>query len=429
MFFLHASGISITGADAAGSAPPTSGSAVVWAWMRQRYAGRLRRKATRLTHRGSVRTIQGILLAGSILVLILSGGASAAPITGTNQANPPPESEQAPTVDPNQPEAIEETGAIVIEFSVVPTLQDPNIMETVIIVRRSGGSIICVNQISDEILTRSYRKRGDEPFEPVIPSELRGQTSGDTGELVGFNEFTLFIRPHAIDDEFTDADECFTAGDAEGCFIPVVEDCDQPMEEGDLVCVSNTISSAGCALLDHANLTRGLRILLALNQPPGEAPIITAADIREAAEVTEVVGEPEAEGGEPPAGGPVAEPPTGGSGGGELVTVPNVIGLPLQAAEIAITAVGLRVGTVQTASADSGILDNAIIRTAHAQACQPGNVKNQNPAPGTQVPPDTAVNLELCPEIPAIPEPATWLLFTVGLVLLVFVAGWRRKEW
>ena len=378
------------------------------------------------------------LIFSLLLGLTLSSASVlAAPITGETQ--PESAAEPAgplPLQDPAarfvQPSFGGDTGATVIEFSIVPSASDPNKMETVIIVQQKGGKDICVNQSSSDIISRGYRPQGEAPFDPNVPGEIRGLSSGDSGELVGFNDIKVFIRPHSSADEFTDTDECFQVAEVEACFVPGEEVCDQSLEEGDFICVGVSISSSGCPVADHTNLMRRLRIMVALNQPLGEAPIITAAGIAAAPELalpSDETGEPA---GEPPAGpapaGPTAEATFTGSGGGEnSVTVPSVIGLTLAQASGIITGVGLVVGNVTTQGQQAGFLTPSLFRPAHAQACEPGTVIVQTPAAGTPVPPGTPINLVLCAQLAAIPEPSSLALFAVGLGLLILFTWSRRR--
>ncbi len=394
-------------------------------------------------NRTAIRTAPAGHLAGlAVLALLLVTSAStlglAAPITGSNQAVPATDAEQAPS--PADAAFGGDANAVVIEFSVLPSADDPTRMETVVILQRGGGRRICVNLKSTDVITRSYRKRGGEPFSPAIPGDIRGLTSGDTGSLVGFNDTTVFIRPHTIDDTFTNQNECFIAGEGEGCFLPDEEDCDQPLEEGEVACVLGTISRAGCSLLEHASLSRQMRVLVALNQPPGEEPIITAADIAQAPEVIVTPEEPSADLPTGPApAGPTAEAPPSGSGGGEdLVLVPNVVGLSVPLGIRLLTNARLTVGTVVVTRQFSA-LDDLFISSARAQTCLPepalcdnpgAKISSQDCVPNTLVPPSTVCNLTavLLVTSPDIPEPSSLALFATGLGLLILMTWWRRRR-
>lgn len=353
-----------------------------------------------------------------------SAGKSAGPLTLQDPSASPLGSSAGPSFEGD-------ADATVIEFSIVPSASDPNKMETVIIVQQKGGKKICVNQNNADIISRGYQPQGEAPFNPNLPSEIRGLSSGDSGELVGFNDIKVFIRPHSSADEFTDTDECFQVAEVEACFVAGEEDCDQSLEEGDFICVGTSISNSGCPVVDHANLMRRLRIMMALNQPLGEAPIITAAGLAGALNLATPNGQPGAPGGGLPAGSAPAGPTAGttfsGSGGGEnLVAVPSVSGLTLAQASGIITGVGLVVGNVTTQNQQTGSLMPSIIGSAHAQACEPGTVITQTPAAGALVPLGTPVNLVLCAELAAIPEPSSLALFAMGLGLLMLFAWYRR---
>ncbi len=411
-------------------------------------------------------SLQARLRRGMLALSLLLGAAAAtapalaAPITGENEPGPsgePADALDTPRLqDPAAPSPAdaafgEDADAMVIEFSVMPSADDPTKMETVVILQRGAGRRICVNLKSTDVIVRSYRKRGDEPFAPAVPGDIRGLTSGDSGSLIGFNETNVFIRPHTIDDNFTSQDECFIAGEAEGCFLPEqAEQCDQRLEEGEVACVLGTISQTGCSVTDHASLTRQLRILVTLNQPPDEAPIITEAGI---AQAPEVIAAPEEAAAEPPTAppapaGPTDEAPPSGSGGGDLpvlVPVPNVIGLTQAAAEAKIIAADLTVGTVFVTRQFSA-LDDLFIRSAWAFTCEGPNpedcdnpnsrITDQGPdcvAGITEVPPPPTILV--CNDVQgvlvlstAIPEPPSLALFATGLGLLILMTWWRRRQ-
>ncbi len=303
----------------------------------------------------------------SLGILIAPTQVYAAPITGSNQASPPPGEIQTPESDPAKLEALGDPDAMIIEFSVLPSESDPNMLETTITVHQTGGARVCVDQSVSDVITRSYRARGDEPFTPSIPAVIRGLNTDNTGDLIGYNDFNVFIRPHGPDDEFSDADECFTAGDAEGCFLPEAVDCDQFIEAGEIVRVGAVIGRFGFSATDHANLIRQLKVLVVLNQPLEEAPpIIVAADI-EGPEIT-LPTEPAPEAPPPAAEVDVPVPilPGEDTGGGGELLVPPHIGLTVQNAIAVLASVGLPVRTV-TVNLQFSSLDNGIIRSAMAQ--------------------------------------------------------------
>jgi len=415
-------------------------------------ANELGTSAPRLSSQARRRRCMPALALSLLLGAAATAPALAAPITGENEPDPAGESADAPNqpglqdfAAPSPADAAfgDDADAMVIEFSVMPSADDPTKMETVVILQRGGGRRICVNLKSTDVIVRSYRKRGDEPFAPAVPGDIRGLTSGDSGSLIGFNETNVFIRPHTRDDNFIGQDECFITGEAEGCFLPEqAEDCDQRLEEGEVACVLGSISQTGCSVVDHASLTRQLRILVALNQPPDEAAIITEAGI---AQAPEVIAAPEEAAAEPPGAppapaGPTDEAPPSGSGGGELpvlVPVPNVIGLTQAAAEAKIIAADLMVGAVTRETVVSS-LGNPFIRSAMAQgSCLSlpvvdGIVFDQSPCPteitGISVAQGTSVSLMVGQAAAAIPEPSSLALFAMGLGLLIVVTMWRRRR-
>jgi hypothetical protein len=358
----------------------------------------------------------------------------AAPITGEAQpefsdVGPGPTPLQDPAALPDEPSTGADADDLVIEFSIMPSASDPSKMETVIIVQQGGGKSICVTQGASDIISRSYRRRGDLPFSPTTPNEIRGLSSGHSGEFMGFNDFKVFIRPHSAADDFTDTNECFRVADAEACFVADGEDCDQVLREGDALCVAGGTMDSSCSVTGHADLMRQLRVVVALNQPAGETPIVTPGGVAAAPELALPSGEPGESDGEPPAGpapaGPTDEGDLGDSGGN--LVVPNLIGLTLEGADAVLTGMGLVVGTVTIQDQQAGLRFPSLIPLAHAQGCQPGTVIAQTPPPGTPARLGLAVNLVLCPQSDAIPEPSSLGLFVVGLVLLILFTWSRRR--
>ncbi|MHA1569355.1 MAG: PASTA domain-containing protein [Alphaproteobacteria bacterium] len=358
----------------------------------------------------------------------------AAPITGEAQpefsdVGPGPIPLQDPAALPAEPATGADADDLVIEFSIMPSASDPSKMETVIMVQQGGGKSICVTQNASDIISRSYRRRGDLPFNPTTPNEIRGLSSGHSGEFMGFNDFKVFIRPHSAADDFTDTNECFQVADAEACFVADGEDCDQVLREGDALCLAGQILDSSCPVTGHANLMRQLRVIVALNQPAGETPIVTPGDVAAAPELALPSGEPGESDGEPPAGpapaGPTDEGDLGDSGGG--LAVPNLIGLTREEAESVLAALGLVVGTITIEIEEAGLRFPSLIPLAHAQACEPGRVVDQTPVAGTPTTLGSAVDIVLCAEFDDIPEPSSLGLFVVGLGLLILFTWSRRR--
>jgi 6-phosphogluconolactonase len=110
-------------------------------------------------------------------------------------------------------------------------------------------------------------------------------------------------------------------------------------------------------------------------------------------------------------GGSSGGTPPGGGGGGTSVTVPNVVGSSQASATSAITAAGLAVGTVATASSST---------------VASGNVISESPAAGTSVASGSSVNLTVSTGAATVAVPnvvgmtqaaATSALKTAGLVV------------
>jgi len=356
----------------------------------------------------------------------------AAPIIGEAEpefpdVSPGPTPLQDPAALPDEPSTGADADDLVIEFSIMPSASDPSKMETVIILQQGGGKSICVTQNASDIISRSYRRRGDLPFNPTTPNEIRGLSSGHSGEFMGFNDFKVFIRPHSESDDFSDTNECFQVADAEACFVADGEDCDQVLREGDVLCVGHGTMDSSCPVTGHADLMRQLRVIVALNQRAGQTPIVTTGDVADAPELALPDGESGEGGDEPPAGpaGSTDDGDFGDSGGG--LAVPNLLGLTLEDAESVLAVRGLVVGTITIGIGEAGLRFPGLIPLAHAQACEPGRVIDQTPAAGTPTTPGSAVDIVLCAEFDDIPEPSSLGLFLVGLGLLILFTWSRRR--
>lgn len=377
-----------------------------------------------------VRFFVATYLLGALVVL---GQLSAAPIVGETQEEPAsPSGATTPLALP-----VVQNIDTVIEFSVLPSASDLDKMETIIVLQRAGGRDICVNHNASDLIIRAYTS-DPETFTPTVPSEIVGLTTGHRGQFVGFNEARLFIKPATEGDLFDNPDECFVVDGLEGCFMPATVDCDQQLKQGDYVCVADVIRQRDCAIGDHTDLERQLRIMLALNAPLGTEAIITAAGIRQTPELTQAPDFGGRVGGLPGGFGAAPSFSSGfsGSGGSQLVAVPNVVGLPLSSAQSVITSANLTVGQI-TASQQSGIgqLGAILIGSAHAQvgpgALPPGVsnssiVVSQTPAAGTLVPIGTVVSM-IAAAAALIPEPSTLSLSAVGFGLVLLFA-WRTRR-
>jgi hypothetical protein len=386
--------------------------------------------------------IRFLAAAQACALLIGIGPLAAAPIVGETQEEPGISDEaglgEAGLGEAAAPLAPPVVGAdaTVIEFSVQPSTADPDKMETVIVVQQAGGKKICVNHNTSDLLVRAYTSAAD-PFAPTVPSEIVGASTGNRGQFVGFNNAKLFIKPAGDEDTFEDPTECFLVDGFEGCFVPDDEDCDQQLAQGDYVCVADVIRQGDCALGDHTDLERQLRIMLALNGPLGTEPIITAAGIRNTPELSRAPGF--GAGGFPGGFGAAPSFSSGfsGSGGGELIAVPNVVGLSLSSAQSVISGAGLTMGQV-TASQQSasGQLGALMIRPAYAQTGSgslPSGVTlssiivSQNPSAGFLCAPGCSVSLVAAAEA-AIPEPSTLGLTAVGFGMVMLVMWVSRRR-
>lgn len=350
----------------------------------------------------------GVVLTGMVLLSLAAGGALSAPIVGSEPGDTGSVTGRAPGLPALVPGGTIDPNSTVLDVSVGTEKGDPNQPVVTVTVHQTGGRRVCVDVRSTDLITRAYRPVGDEPF--VIDSVLTGDISGDSADLKGFNKDWVFLRPHSANDNFPVATECFKfdVGDAEGCFVPSDDDCPQELGQGDYLCVGEFVSTTECDLGDHVNALRLLRILLALNQPVDLTAIAPGAGAQPTAGLIGPTG----------TGGPGQRLPAGrlgpilavgfSGGGGGLISVPNVVGLSLAAAQSLLAAAGLVVASVQPAAAGGQF------------------VVAQSPIGGTLVEPQTGVSLVL--ELGDIPEPATFGLFAVGLLLLVLLVRLKRPK-
>jgi len=383
---------------------------------------------------GLCRHVRFFVATALLGALVVIGQLSAAPIVGeTQDESASPAGATALLAPP-----VVQSNDTVIEFSVQPSTTDIDKMETIIVLQRSGGRNICVNQNATDLIVRAYTS-DPETFTPTVPSEIVGLTTGHRGQFVGFNEARVFIKPATEGDLFNNPNECFAVDGLEGCFVPTTVDCDQQLKQGDYVCVADVIRQRDCSIGDHTELERQLRIMLALNAPLGTEPVITAAGIRETPELTQAPDLGGQAGGLPNGFGAAPNFSTGfsGSGGSQQVAVPNVVGLPLSSAQAAIASAQLAVGQI-TATQQSGIgqLGSILIGSAYAQAgpgvLPPGLdlssiVVSQTPAAGTLVDFGTAINL-IAAANAAIPEPSTLSLSVVGFGLVLAIVWLTRRR-
>ena len=331
----------------------------------------------------------------------------------------------------------------IIHFTILPSLDDPTVYETRVYVQRRGDQEVCVALTAPDIISRGYTPEDGVIFEPEVPATIVLKESNETGELIGYNESKLFIRPHSPTYEF-DTDECFTVGDFEGCLVEGDLACDEILEENQEVCIGQNGITAICSRgLDHAQSVDDLLKLIATNALA--PPVITEAgpaqpglpgdfgpgDIFQAPEV----GSPTSP--LPPISSPTVSDvvPLVGGGGTDpnLVLVPDVAGQTVQEATETIEAATLFVSDVVIEEDLTPIIVGglSIIGTAHAQIIEPGICVSglstrTDPPKDTEVFENTGVMLFVCPTAADVPEPASILIFVTGLLLLVIAFKCRN---
>jgi len=331
-----------------------------------------------------------------------------------------------------------EDDATVLHFSVLPDEDDPTKSNTWVFVQKKGPQEICITINLEDVISRSYRP-SDEAFEPEVPSVITTTTTDQSGDLIGFNDLKLFIRPHSAEDDFQ-VNECFNAGGEDGCLIEDTTSCDQILTEDEQLCVGAGLTEGGCGGFDHAGAIDELRKMVALNE---QAPIITEAgpiltgpgnlgpdDVLQAPEFSDVLGP-----GAPIAGSPISDiinatPDVGGGGASfDEVRVPNVLDLTLAAAEDKIVAAGLLLGDVTIVPADGesiGWLQP--VRSAYALTeadfCQDKMTCAQDPNPNTVVRAGSSVDVAVGSLEAAVPEPPTLTVFIPGLLMVIGLALW-----
>ena len=328
-------------------------------------------------------------------------------------------------------------GSTIMHFSVLPT--ESGEFETRILVQRKGGRDVCLSARSSDVISRSYRKTSEEPLS--IQSLIRGQTSGHTGQLVGSNERKVFIEPDSPEYYFK-LNECFTAGDAKGCFVADLDDCDVHLDELEEVCVGRGLAGGKCSGADHASAVQTMKKMIAVGKQAvlvtEAGPIIGPEDVVSAPEVGGIFQPPSDDSGGDLVSGPTVSGPLGGSlvaggGGDDLTVVPNLIGLSESEARDALIAAMMVLRNVAVASVDTEgvtVVELLLIRPAFAQngpQCDfdvPANtVCTQFCRPNAIVPVGTPCDIILASQTLDTPEPSTFILLVTGLLLVVFVFG------
>ncbi len=277
------------------------------------------------------------------------------------------------------------------------------------------------------------------PFSSAdIGKRITGVISGDTATVVsvdqryGRGNGVVKIRPDDAGDRFNILDEDFLiSGVLKGEFTSTFNECvDVRTGESTHVRVGGLPSPPDLPDQSFIDLDRSLRILIALNQPDQEAEALGAIVTEAGPQIPEPSAEieptlvfPSAE--LPPPPTDIVETVSGGSGVASVI-VPFVVGLGLEEAQAKIVAASLTIGTVTIENTTVGSLGNLMIRTAKAQAPE-GTVLKQDPVGGTAVPEFTPVALDVAGAPIPISEPASLILFALGLVILAMLLRRRKR--
>ena len=275
------------------------------------------------------------------------------------------------------------------------------------------------------------------PLGPAdIGKPLVGLTSGDTGRIEAIEdrekpgEGIVTIQPRGEEDQFIVADEDFAVDKVrKGKFTETVNDCVTVATGEETTTLPGGIpgdpQSISTLLQDQA---RALQVMIALNTQATTPPVPGVG--------TAAPGPTGPIGPGFPGGGIGSFPsstlqPTnqaGGSGGEDLVVVPNLIGLTESEARGKISSADLRVGDVTFARLLRSPLDG-IIGVALAQSTgQEPLVSAQDPAPGTRVPPDTRVDIVLVAQATDAPEPSTLPLLLIALGGVALLIWWHKRR-
>lgn len=276
-----------------------------------------------------------------------------------------------------------------------------------------------------------------EPLGPEdIGKTLVGVESEDTGTILRLTENrekpgegVVTIGPLTAEDQFILADEGFAVEDIrKGRFTQEVNDC-AIVDTGEetTVAVGGLPSDPTAISAFMQQLARNLQIMIALNTE-SEAPAPAAGPAGPPG------GEAPPDGGAPTGPGGLGGfpsgvlPPVAGSGGSDLIPVPNLIGLTEAQARSKITSVGLTVGDVTVVSSLSPPA-HGLVSSAYAQA-PPGDeplVIGQFPLPGFLCPPGCPVDVQLSAGAPPLPEPSSLPMIVVALAVLGFLL-WRGRR-
>jgi Tfp pilus assembly protein PilF len=272
-----------------------------------------------------------------------------------------------------------------------------------------------------------------------IGKKLTGDQSDNSGTITALEETKnkpgeglLTINPLGPKDQFLLADEPFTIeGIRKGRFTPDVNDC-ATVDAGEetTVAVGGTPSDPVPISALMQQLARNLLVMIALNSQSQ-----TAAPAPSAGPGGPVSGGPAGGGGGGAAGGaggggfPSAVLPGlgAGSGGSDLIPVPNLIGLTETQARGRISSAGLSVGNVTTVSSlypsDFGLVSSAYAQTP----TNPPVVVGQSPQPGFLCTPGCPIDFQLSSTSEAMPEPSSLSMIVVALAALGLLL-WRGRR-
>jgi tetratricopeptide (TPR) repeat protein len=317
---------------------------------------------------------------------------------------------------------------------------------SVMLLGTPGGSFDAATAERSQILTATFAEylaggvgpgfcaAMTQPFGPDdVGKTLVGAESKDSGTILTIEENQekpgmgiVTLRPASSEDEFLLADEAFTVeGIRKARFTQTANDCVVANAGEETTVAVGGIPTDPTALSDlMRQLARNLQVMIALNSDTG-APTPGAGPPSGPQQGEDIGGGPSIPGGGLGFPSPVL-PPVGGSGGSDLIQVPNVVGLTEAEARGRITSAGLRVGNVTVVSSLSPS-DGGLIATAYAQTTEdPPRVVSQTPAAGTLCVPGCAVDIFLSGGSQGMPEPSSLPMIAVALGALAFLL-WRRR--
>jgi hypothetical protein len=279
------------------------------------------------------------------------------------------------------------------------------------------------------------------PLGPAdIGKPLVGLTSGDTGRIEAIDERkergegVVTIQPRGADDLFIVADEDFAVDDVRKAkFTEIVNDCVTVATGQETTTLPGGLPGEPVpisALLQQQ--ARALQVMIALNTASEVAPVPGAGPAPPGPSGPTFPGLPGGGFGSFPSS--VLQPTNqaGGSGtgtgGADLVVVPNLVGLTEGQARSTLASADLRVGQVTIASLLrsplDGLMGAALAQTTEQEAV----VQSQSPAAGELVPRFTQVDFVLTAAPTDAPEPSTLLLLLVALGALAVLIWWNQRR-